>query len=93
MSIKFTQFLMPDGRRTPVTIDRPDEIEALAEEVIKGGGSFEIEVLSTGVVSITCEDHGREETLAHELCENGPPVPAAVDRVVREAARVLGQRN
>lgn len=85
MSIRFTQFMLPNGRQKPVTISRSQGIEAKADEVVARGGSFEIEVLSTGVVSITCEDHAAEATISHHLCENGPEVPKTVDKVVEEA--------
>lgn len=85
MSIPFTQFLMPDGRQQPVTIDRPEEIEAKARELIKLGYRFEIEMLTTGEISIECCTPDGEESLAQEICPNGPPVCDAVDNVVNDA--------
>lgn len=44
--ISLTQYLMPDGRPRPVTIERPPEVKALAGEVEAAGGTFECELLS-----------------------------------------------
>lgn len=91
--IPFTQSLRPDGHRTPITIDRPAEIESLARKLIEEGCSFEIEELRTGIVSMTCERDARAGeledpvVLAHELCPNGPRVPRTVDTLVIAAAR------
>lgn len=86
MAIPFTQFMMPDGRRVPVTIDRPADIESKARDLIDQGYVFEIEMLMTGKISMEIIKHGKEdEVLAGELCDNGPAVPAAVDRMVCDA--------
>jgi hypothetical protein len=42
MSIKFTQFLRPDGKQVPTEIDMPDEVEKMAHELILAGCRFEI---------------------------------------------------
>jgi hypothetical protein len=91
--IPFTQHLMPDGRRKSITIDRPEEIESLAIALIGAGCSFEIEMLQTGEVSMTCEHtvDGETETLAIEVVPNGPAVPTAVDKMVREAHSELAR--
>jgi hypothetical protein len=88
--IPFTQFLMPDGRRTPVWIDRPKEIEDLARDLIEAGAHFDIEMLRTRDISMTVEmDVLDDPVLASEICSNGPDVPVCVDRIVRKAhARV-----
>lgn len=88
MPIPFTQFLMPDGRRTHVEIDRPPEIEAKAHSLIQCGCRFEIEMLRTGQISMTVE-RGEDETLAIEVCPNGPDVPVCVDRIVVNAGSML----
>ena len=91
--IPFTQYMMPDGRRVPVTIERPAEVAALAQQFIDAGGRFECEMLSTGEISLTAvgEIDGEEQDIAIELCGNGPDVPLAVDRLVR-AALTAGQQ-
>jgi hypothetical protein len=90
MSIPFTQYLRPNGRRTSVEIDRPPEIEQLAEQFINAGGSYECEELTTGHASLTavhpdCDDGD----CAIEVVMNGPEVPEAVDRVVRRSIKWL----
>lgn len=87
MTIPFTQFLMPDGRTKPVEIDRPEAIATLARGLIDQGCRFEIEVLGTGEISM--EVVKGESVLASELCENGPQVPAAVDRMIEHAVIAL----
>ena len=92
MTVPFTQFLRPDGRKQSVTIERPPEIAEAAQALIARGCRFEIEVLRTGEVSMECcrEVDGEARALAQEIVENGPPVLDAVDRLVREAAAAIG---
>lgn len=87
MAIPFTQFLMPDARRRQVEIDRPPEIESLALALQDAGHRFEIEMLTTGEVSMTIEVevNGEDVTRSHQLCDNGPDVLARIDAMVREA--------
>lgn len=93
MSIPFTQFLMPDGRRDQVTIQRPAEIEEQAHAIIARGFGFEIEILTTGQISMEiCSPETAKKdavVLTHEICRNGPEVLESVDKMVREAFRVL----
>jgi len=87
MAIRFTQYMMPNGRKVPKDIERPEAIEGMANTVRQFGGEFSIEVLTTGEVAMSIE---RDETvLAMEVVTNGPEVPKAVDRIVRMAHRVL----
>ncbi len=81
--IPFTQYKLPDGHAETISVDRPADIEEKANAVIAAGGIFEIEILTTGEVSMEVMLHG--EPLAGELCENGPAVPPAVDRLVNAA--------
>ena len=91
MTIEFTQYLMPDGRKSPQFIDRPDEVETKAKAVVEAGGWFEMEMLNVpeGLpnVSITCAYQG--DDLVMQLAVNGPPVVEAVDKVVAEAYQIL----
>jgi len=91
MSIPFTQYLRPDGRRRDDSIDRPVEVEEQAKRLIAGGVRFEAEVLRTGEVSL--EAVLKDESLALEVVRNGPGVPEAVDRLVRAAAERFGVRE
>ncbi len=90
--MRFTQFLLPDGRTRPMTINRFPEVESLASRVVDAGGILESEVLTTGEVSLTCERdvNGERETLAIEIVKNGPGVLGGVDRLVATAAVKLG---
>lgn len=90
MSIAFTQFLRPNGRRQTITIERPAEVEEQAAKLAAAGARFEIEELMTGMVSIEIlvadpENVDEPHTLALELAQNGPQVPNAVDLAVRNA--------
>lgn len=86
--VPFTQYHLPDGRKSDTGIDRPADIEALAQSFIDRGGWFEAEVLTTGHVSLTaCFDMpDGDNDIEIELVPNGPGVPEAVDRLVRRAA-------
>lgn len=80
--IPFTQYLRPDGRAIPVTIDMPDEVHAKAIAIIAAGYRFEVEHLTTGHASLTIFDPGEEVDVAIEVVPNGPEVPEAIERMV-----------
>ena len=83
MSIKFTQ--ISKGERFPTEIEMPPDIENMALELISKGCRFEMELLRNGMVHMDCTMRGAEGPVALELCENGPPVLKAVERLVRES--------
>jgi hypothetical protein len=86
--IPFTQFLLPDGRRTEVRIERPMDVAGKAQELIRAGFRFEIELLRNGMVSMDCSHPDvvdEEGPIASAVCRNGPEVPASVDKVVEGA--------
>ncbi len=87
MSIPFTQYVLPNGRRREESIERPAEIEELAQRFIASGGRFECEILTTGHVSLTAVKEIDDEPQDVEivLCQNGPGILDAVDRLVRQA--------
>lgn len=91
MGIPFIQYLRPNGRRAEVSIDRSDEIEALAHAFLEKGGRFECEELTTGHASFTAvfmlEDG--EDDVAIEVVRNGAAVPEAVDRLIRKATAAV----
>ena len=72
--IPFTQYMRPNGRAMPVTIDMPDEVAAKAHEIIESGLELECEVLSNGHVSFTIT-HPDDGDLDIRVCENDPNVP------------------
>ncbi len=86
--IPFIQYLRPDGRQVPVSIDRPDEIANLARRIIDRGFRFECEHLSTGHASLTIASHDDDEDI--EIVRNGPDVPVAIDRMVKRFAAKIG---
>jgi hypothetical protein len=89
MNIEFTQYLLPDGRTKLVTIDRPDEIAFKAQSLIDAGCKLEIEMLTTGEISMSVErepvNDDDDGVLAMEICFNGPDVPVRVDKMINAA--------
>lgn len=83
--MRFTQFLFPDGRQKPITIDGLDPaVEVLADQLERGGCAFEIECFpDTQLVS--AEIRLDEETLAMECVPNGLEVPPAIEKLARDA--------
>lgn len=86
MSIPFTQYLRPDGRKRDIAIDRTDDIEGMAETFIQSGGRYEAEELRNGMVSLTAVHRlrGWDDTrdVCLELCMNDATIPAHVDKLV-----------
>lgn len=80
MSIPFTQYLRPNGRRASVKISRPEEVENKARAIMDAGFWFECEELTTGHASLTVTSRDQDEM--HEIVPNGPEVPPAVDRLI-----------
>jgi len=90
MDIEFTQYLRPDGRTKVVQMDRPEDIVLMAEKILESGKyRFEVEVLMTDQVSVTCFDTEEEEDIAIEISANGPPLPAAIDKMIGDAFDIV----
>lgn len=91
--IPFTQYLMPDGRKNTIRIDRPDDIAAKAQIITGAGYGLACEMLSDfRTISLTVE--GEDGDFDIEVCPNGPEVPSAVDRLIsRAAARLATSPN
>jgi len=83
MRIPFTQYLRPNGRRREITVEMPDHVVLKAQKLLDLGCHFDAEVLTTGVISFTCEKG--DDVLSIRLCENGPPVQIAVADLVDDA--------
>lgn len=95
MSIVFTQYLMPRGRKQCTEIDMPKEIEALAQRFISAGGFYESEMLSDyRTVSLTAcfEQPDGDNDIAIEIAQNGPAILGAVERLVRKSITWLEAR-
>jgi hypothetical protein len=86
MPIPFTRYRRPDARQSEEVMSRSPEVETKAWEIIGAGYRFEVEDLTSGRVSVAIHDPRTEEDVAIEVCENGPPVPIAVDKVVTDFA-------
>ena len=86
-TIKFTQYLRPDGRRITVDYepqeDVPDEVFDMADVLVSNGAKLECEELRTGHASFTCERG--DDLLAHVVCKNGPDAVKAVQDLIRKA--------
>lgn len=84
MSIPFTQYLRPSGRRRAIEIERDSVVEALAYTFIDAGGKYEAEELMSGMVSLTaCMVVDEEwQDVEIEICTNGPAIEGAVDELV-----------
>jgi hypothetical protein len=84
--IEFTQYLRPDGRTRKIYIERSEPIVQMARVIQAEGYCFECEELMTGMVSLTISDG--EQDVAIEVCQNGPEVVEAVDRMIKEWASI-----
>jgi len=90
MEIDFTQYLLPDGRTTEIKIDRPDDIAAIASEILESGKyRFECEMLTTGMVSFTCFDIEEEVDIAIELSINDKSALGAVDKMIQDSNKII----
>lgn len=61
---------------------------ARAVEIIKQGAHFEVEVLSTGMIYLTCELGNGFVT--NKLSKNGPEIYPAIDELMETAYERLG---
>jgi len=59
--LHITQYLRPDGRKKPLTIEVSDDISKLAEDMI-----LSCEVLQTGQIAVYCRH--KHEIEEDELC-------------------------
>ena len=84
MSISFTQYLRPNGRKVSVQTDLDPETEAKAHKLIAAGYAFEIEELRTGQVSATIVHPDKDYDCAITVCKNGPDVPVAITKMIKE---------
>jgi len=85
--VRFTQYILPHGRKRTLTINRPFKVEEKARQVEVAGGRFEVEILRSGEVSLTVAYE--DEDIAIELVPNDASVPPAVDRLVDAAFEKL----
>lgn len=79
-SIRFTQYMLPDGRPEAIAIDRPIVVADKADQIRDAGFRLEAEVLTTGQVHMTVTSD--EADVASVICSNGPEVLDAVDSMI-----------
>ena len=86
--VPFTQFLMPNGTRTLISIAMEEPYASQARSLIRSGAHFELELLSDwATVSMECL---LEETvLSGCLVANGPGVKEAVCLLIKQAAETF----
>lgn len=84
MSIPFTQFLRPHGRRQTVLITLDRVAEAKAFLILAAGYQFQCEELTTGQASFTIFDPTIQEDVAIKICPNGPAVPKTVTALIMD---------
>ena len=94
MDIEFTQYMLPNGRTKLITIDIDEETGKIARVLQENGVRFEIEILTTGVISMTAEMNDNDENLlAIELCPNGPGIEDVVTKLIATANKEYLRRN
>lgn len=82
--VKFTQYLMPDGRTREQTIDLPQEVYDKACLIYQAGFHLACEMLPTGMISLTIEDRAHEFDVSCKICRNGPDVPVTVEKMIMD---------
>lgn len=84
VTVGFTQYMMPNGRKVPVsiTLEGPIELESKVQSILDAGLSFGIEMLTTGQISMTIEDIANGMDADIRVCNNGPGVPEKVKELI-----------
>jgi len=93
LSIPFTQYLKPDGRKRMMRFGVLGESAVAARKVLDAGLQFECEILTTDEVSLTVFDDEIEEDIAIEVCPNGPDVDAAIVRLINAAVEYIADKE
>ncbi len=79
--VEFVQFLMPNGRRSQVFIEQPDEVVAKAKQIRAAGYEFHCEMLGDyQTINLTISDDKADHAV--EVVPNGPEVPKAITRMI-----------
>jgi hypothetical protein len=77
------QFLLPNGRQRPMTVELPAESKDDYTAMIESGCRFEAEILTIGEVSVTISDQTNDVDIDIRVIPNGPAVPAALVEMLR----------
>lgn len=91
--ILFTQYLLPNRQKREVQFDCVEDLAKKAQQIIDAGLVFESEILRTGQVSFTIADLELEEDVEIEVCNNGPDVIEAVNRLVEKGLKRIGMEH
>lgn len=70
------QYMMPNGRRVPISTNLPIESLDSYLDMKKHGYRLAAEMLRTGEISVTIEGHGRDADI--RVIPNGPDVQGAM---------------
>lgn len=80
--IPFIQYLLPNGLREYVEVNRSEDVETKAGQIIAAGFRFEVEILKTGAVSVTITNDEEGDVAIEVIDTDGPEVLEAVDRMI-----------
>lgn len=83
--VRFTQYLLPEGKTKTIYIQRPDNISDMANVLLLHEIALDAEVLSTGEVSLSAHDPKTDKTLAIEIVPNNQDIGNVVDRLISQA--------
>lgn len=88
-TVRFTQFIRPNGKRREIQLTVDEETKIKATMLQEDGYNFEIEILRDDVtvsMEVCKEDEeGEIDTLSLRLVTNGPLVPQTVQEMIDEA--------
>lgn len=90
--VPFTQYRLPHGTPVEVGVTMPISFKPKVDAITNAGGKFEVEILTTGHVSMTVSIENlsdEDPTIAHELSANGPEIDAALVRLVDRAYELI----
>jgi len=89
--IQVTQYILPNGRKEQIEVERPPEIEALAKRFVDAGGKYEAEILTTGQVSLTAvyPVDGEPQDVVIKVGSMGSDLLAMTDDLIRRSVDYL----
>lgn len=82
--VRATQYLFPNGEKRLRDLEGSDAAEHMAAELRAAGWSLEYEI-HPDTQRINLDVCDAEEQLGLEMLENGPGVPAALERLILNA--------
>jgi hypothetical protein len=88
MAIPFVR-QFPNGRRGLAEIECFPDVEKIAKMFIANGGAYVCEILPSGQARLAAavERDGKQLDVETETVDNGPGIPAAVDRLIRASLK------